>query len=139
MCDRRPAFPSLPAGRVEFRKWAPQTEVDAVQQMDVGLMPLPDTEWTRAKCALKMLCYMSVGLPVVVSPVGAAAEILKLAPAGFAAHDGGGWYDALAALHEDREGAAKMGGVGRGVAVEHYSVTRIAPRLAGIFAEVAGG
>ena len=139
VCDRPPSFPSLPDGQVEFRKWSPETEVDALQHMDVGLMPLPDTEWTRAKCALKMLCYMSVGLPVVVSPVGAAVEILKLAPAGIAAHGPDSWYDALATLYEDREGAAKMGGAGRGVAVEHYSVTRIAPRLAGIFTEVAGG
>jgi glycosyltransferase involved in cell wall biosynthesis len=105
--------------------------------MDVGLMPLPDTDWTRGKCAFKMISYMAVGLPVVVSPVGVNSEILRLGQVGLAAATSDEWYDALSALFADRSLAHAMGAEGRRVVSEHYSVTRNVSRLAEIFREVA--
>ena len=43
---------------------------------NVGLMPLPDTEWARGKCGFKALQYMALGVPPVVSNVGVNAEIV---------------------------------------------------------------
>ncbi len=135
--DQPPRFHALPASRFEFQQWTPETEVDALRRMDVGIMPLQDDEWTRAKCAMKMLCYMSVGLPVVVSPIGVAGEILGRGALGLAASSADEWVQALAALYHDRERAAAMGRVGRGVVDEHYSVRGAATQLAAIFTEVA--
>jgi len=137
VCDRRPRFGRLPAGRVQFQRWSPAVEVDALRRMSVGIMPLQDDEWGRAKCATKMLCAMAVGLPVVVSPVGAAAEILRQGPLGFAAQDPDGWYDSLAQLCADPERRAAMGLAGRRVAVASYSAAETAKRLAAIFGEVS--
>jgi glycosyltransferase involved in cell wall biosynthesis len=134
VCDRRPSFRRVPCERIDFTQWSPSTEVAAVQRMDVGLMPLPDTEWTRAKCSMKMLCYMSVGLPVVVSPVGTAAEILQRGGAGIAARDHDEWRGALEQLYFDRQRGFQMGQDGRRIAVEHYSVGVVVGQLAAIFA-----
>jgi glycosyltransferase involved in cell wall biosynthesis len=138
VCDRPPRFRRLPADRLDFQPWSPSVEVEALRRASVGIMPLADDEWCRAKCATKMLCAMAVGLPVVASPVGAAAEILRQAPLGLAAADGDDWYDSLAALCAAPERRAAMGAAGRRVATASYSVPAVARQLAAIFGEVAG-
>jgi len=135
--DREPSFKRISQSSWSFARWSPEGEVRLVQEMDVGLMPLPDTDWTRGKCAFKMISYMAVGLPVVVSPVGVNSEILGLGQVGLAAATSDEWYDALAALFADRSLARAMGAEGRKVVSEHYSVNRNVSRLAEIFREVA--
>src|SRR6185369_17034762 len=51
---------------VESKGWSAETEVDDLRSFDVGIMPLPDDEWSRGKCGLKALQYMAVGVPTVV-------------------------------------------------------------------------
>jgi hypothetical protein len=70
VCDTEPSFKRIPPRSWRFERWSPEREVSLVQEMDAGLAPLADTEWARGKCALKMLMYMAVGIPVVCSPVG---------------------------------------------------------------------
>lgn len=138
VCDREPAFKKIARERWRFTRWSPESEVRLVQEMDVGLMPLADTEWTRGKCAFKMISYMAVGIPVIVSPVGVNSEVLRQGEVGFAAKTAGEWYDALRALFSDRELALRMGAGGRAVVEEYYSVGKNVFALAGIFREVAG-
>ena len=137
VCNRKPAFTRIPANRWQFSRWSLHREIREVQEMDVGLMPLEDTEWTRGKCSFKMLSYMAVGIPVVVSPVGVNEEILSHGEVGFAARTASDWYEALQRLYQDREMANRMGIVGRTVVEERYSVERNANLLANIFREVA--
>ena len=108
-----------------------------VREMDVGLMPLEDSDIAHGKCGFKMLSYMAVGLPVVVTPVGANTEILAHDELGFAASTPGDWYQALKCLYADRELGARMGSTGRRVAEEHYSVKSNVVKLVEIFREVA--
>jgi hypothetical protein len=138
VCDRRPQFERIPPASWQFVRWSPETEVGPVQGMDAGLMPLADTEWTRGKCAFKMLSYMAAGVPVVASPFGVNEEIFQKARVGFPATTQDDWYAALCKLYKDREAAINMGLEGRRIVEEFYSVKRSAKMLARIFAEVAG-
>jgi len=105
--------------------------------MDVGLMPLPNTEWGRGKCAFKMIAYMAAGIAVVVSPTGVNAEILQQANVGIPAATDNEWYDALEFLFHERQHALILGQAGRELVENSYSVSKNTPLLAGIFQEVA--
>lgn len=139
VCDREPAFKRIRESALRFVRWSPGVEVRLVQEMDVGLMPLPLTEWTRGKCAFKMISYMAVGIPVIVSPVGVNQEILDQADVGLGADTTNEWYDALRVFYEDRELGRTMGAAGRKLVQKKYSVNSNVSLLADIFREVAHG
>jgi glycosyltransferase involved in cell wall biosynthesis len=137
--DRPPEFRRLRAPRVRFTRWSAEREVTAVQEMDVGIMPLEDTEWERGKCSYKMLLYMSCGVPVVVTPVGMNTEVLAHGEVGLGASTKEAWTEALLALAADVEGRRKMGLRGRNVVERHYSLRVVAPRIAQVVRRVAVG
>ena len=137
VCNKEPSFKKIPPHSWRFEQWSPEREVSLVQEMDVGLMPLADTEWARGKGALKMLMYMAVGIPVVCSPVGVNKEVLEQGNVGFSAVTPNDWYEALGLLFDDRGLASRFGATGRKVVVERYSVRKNAIVLAKIFQEVA--
>jgi len=137
VCDRRPQLASLPVDRVDYVPWNPDVEVSALQDLQVGLMPLRETAWTRGKCAFKMLTYMACGVPVVASPVGMNGEVLAMADIGFAARTQDEWVDALDTLLADHDAAQRMGKAGRAVIDSSFSVDVLSARLAGIIRAVA--
>ncbi len=130
MADFAPDLPDLPAERVEFVRWAPDVEVSFLQQLSVGLMPLPDTDWGRGKCAFKMLQYLSCGVAAVVSPVGMGAQVLAMADVGLGAKSEGDWLEALLTLYRDRDRARRLGAQGRVLVEDRFSVAVISAQLA---------
>ncbi len=73
VADRPPRLEGLP---LEFRRWSLEGELECFRDIGIGLMPLDDTPWTRAKCAFKLLQYMALGVPAVVSPVGMNRDVV---------------------------------------------------------------
>lgn len=133
MAERPPNFTKLPPNKVRFVKWSPSAETETLREMDVGLMPLTSTDWTRGKCGFKMLQYMASALPVVVSPVGVNASILAMADVGFAAEQESDWYDVLHHLYENRELGPLMGKTGRMLVERQFSQDVVAQMLADVF------
>ncbi len=133
VADHPPTDLELPPERVEFIRWSEASEANAVQAMDVGIMPLADDAWTRGKCGFKVIQYMACGLPVVASPVGMTAEILARGELGFSAETEQEWVDALVYLYEHREKANHLGAEGRAKFLEHYSRGAATRQLAEIF------
>lgn len=137
ICNHRPRLASLQADRVEFVCWTPSVEVSALQNLQIGLMPLQDTAWTRGKCAFKMLTYMACGVPIVASPVGMNADVLKLGNVGFGPSTQDEWVDALTTLLAEPDAARQMGDAGRAVIEDNFSVQILSARLAEIIRTVA--
>ena len=109
-----------------------------MHSMSVGIMPLADDRWSRGKCAFKMLQYMAVGLPVIVSPVGMNRDVLDKADIGLAAGSPDQWYEALVSLYKDRTLGVELGLEGRKVVEQFYNADIIARELADIFKSLAG-
>lgn len=129
VADRPPVFENLPADKVIFEKWTPQREVDAIREFTLGIMPLYDDLWARGKCSFKMLTYMAVGIPVVVSPVGMNLEILSKGNCGYAPVSLDDWFDAITSLLANEGDRGEMGSVGRHLVETTYSRAVIAPKL----------
>jgi glycosyltransferase involved in cell wall biosynthesis len=137
VADMPPSFQTIPPQRVRFIAWSSEIEAEALRQMDVGLMPLPDNAWTRGKCSFKMLQYMATGIPAIVSPVGMNAGVLAMDSLGLSASTDDDWYDALTYFYVNRDKCREYGLKGRKVAEQHYSQTIISTQLASIFRELA--
>ncbi len=130
VADMPPQLTSLPPHQYEFIRWTPETEVIAIQSMDIGIMPLADTVFARGKCSYKMLLYMACALPVVVSPVGMNREVLLLGAIGYDATSLDEWIDALRELTQDPSLRRQMGNAGRRVVEQYFSLPVITAQLA---------
>jgi glycosyltransferase involved in cell wall biosynthesis len=82
----------------EVVPWSEASEARLLAECDIGLMPLPDNEFTRGKCGLKLIQCMAAGLPVVGSPVGANCDIVCHGREGYLAASPQEWFAALERL-----------------------------------------
>lgn len=137
--DVKPFLGTLPGKQVKYIAWTPENEVSALKDFDVGLMPLPDNEFARGKCSFKMLQYMAVGLPVVVSPVGMNRELLAKGAIGFSASSCNDWFEALVWLYNNQNEGKKMGLNGREIVIREYSQEVVCRKLEAVFRRVANG
>lgn len=129
----------IPPDRLTFTAWTAHNEAQALHDYSVGIMPLGDDRWTRGKCSFKMLQYMAVGLPVIVSPVGMNKEVLEQGEIGLGPTTPQGWYEALEALYHDWDLQRRLGAQGRHVVETYYSAEVAAGQLARIIRRTVGG
>ena len=127
----------LSGTRFEVKGWSYETEVQEMGDFDIGVMPLPDTEWSKGKCSLKLLQYMALGLPSVSSRVGMNCEVVEEGVDGFLANDPEEWVQKLARLIEDPSLREKMGQKAREKVVRRYSLDHTAPLLASVLRKAA--
>jgi glycosyltransferase involved in cell wall biosynthesis len=112
-----------------FLRWNPSQEAEQIAEMDIGLMPLQFDEWCAGKCGIKLLQYMSLGIPTVATPVGVNSEIIQNGENGFLARTDAEWEEALANLVEDRSLRERIGETAHAAVEERYSVRTWFPRL----------
>lgn len=116
--------------RVRSVAWTPEAERSLLARMDVGVMPLPDTPWTRGKCAYKAQQYMAAGIPVIADDVGVSAQVIGDGAAGLLPTGDAAWTEALVTLALDAGLRTTMGREGRARAERDFSATTRAPELA---------
>jgi glycosyltransferase involved in cell wall biosynthesis len=126
----------IPGVEVECRPWSAATEVRDLWDVDVGIMPLPDEPWARGKCGMKAIQYMGIGIPAVVSPVGANREIVQDGVTGFHAATRAEWVERLDLVLGDAELRRRLGGAARESVRALYSAEAQAPRVAEILRQV---
>jgi glycosyltransferase involved in cell wall biosynthesis len=88
----------------------------------IGIMPLPNDEWTKGKCGLKGLQYMALGIPALMSPVGVNTEIVQAGINGFLPATEDEWVADLSTLIENSELRNKIGEAGKQTVANKYSV-----------------
>jgi glycosyltransferase involved in cell wall biosynthesis len=116
--------------------WRKDTEVADLSAMDIGIMPLPDTEWAKGKCGLKGLQYMAVETPTIMSPVGVNTEIIQHGKNGLLASTTDEWVAALRQLIDNAAARKQMGRAGRETVVSQFSVLSERSHYLQLFEEV---
>jgi glycosyltransferase involved in cell wall biosynthesis len=120
----------------EARPFCLSSEISDLRQIDIGLMPMPDTEWTRGKCAFKAVQYMALGAAAVVSPVGASAKLVENGVNGFLATTEEEWYSILRRLILDADLRHRIGQNARETIERRYSVQVWAPQFLNMLEEI---
>ena len=129
-------FPEWPEVRIERVPWSEAAEGAALASADVGVMPLFDDDWTRAKCAFKLLQYMAASLPSVASPVGANREVVLEGQTGHLAGGPEEWTARLREILTSPERAAAMGRAARASVRRRFDRPATVARVTDLLHEV---
>jgi len=119
IADRKP---ELVLPRLLFVPWCKATEIEDLNKIDIGIMPLNDSEWEKGKCGFKALQYMALEIPSVISAVGMNTDLVINGENGFLASTGQEWYNALELLINDKDLRRRIGSSGRARILSDYSV-----------------
>jgi len=119
---------------IEHIPWSAETEATALVRGDIGIAPTPGDRWTLGKCGFKVVQYMAAGLPVIASPIGANAEIVREGETGYLPAAVEQWPAIIARLAGDRELRERLGAAGRARVESHYSIERAADAWAALLA-----
>ena len=111
--------------KLKGEKWQNKKEVALFNSFDIGVMPLPNDEWTKGKCGMKGLLYMSVGIPAVMSNIGMNKEIINHGENGFLPVGHQQWVDVLSNLIENDKLRKEIGQNGRKTVIDRYSKKKV--------------
>ncbi len=114
--------PDFDVHYMRFLPWRKPTEIEDLNQLDIGIMPLTDDIWSQGKCGFKLLQYMAIKKPIIASPIGVNEKILTESQAGFSAETAKDWQLAIKNLLSDTELRNDLGENGRAFIKEKYSV-----------------
>lgn len=120
----------------ELKKWTLKDEINWLRTFQVGIMPLTDDKWSRGKAGYKLLQYMSMGIPPVVSAVGFNKEIIRDGVNGFLAETSDEWLRKLSLLIENKDLRKEMGERARLTIEKDYSLNKATGKLIKILEKI---
>lgn len=116
-----------------YMAWNKTTEIHDLLSFDIGVMPLPNDEWSQGKCGFKILQYMALQIPAVASPVGVNTEIIKDGISGFLCAQKDEWINKLIQLIKNEPLRNELGRAGGEVVQKRYSVLSNARNFLSLF------
>jgi glycosyltransferase involved in cell wall biosynthesis len=128
---------TIPNVNVESVPWTLAREVDYFRDLDVGLYPLFEGVPAQAKFGFKLHQYMSVGVPAVISDVGANRQLVRHGENAFLAATPGDWKEALSALIRSPELRHRVGAAARASLAESYSLEATSRVMAEVLRQAA--
>jgi glycosyltransferase involved in cell wall biosynthesis len=110
-----------------------------VAGLDVGLMPLTPTRFSRGKCGFKLLQYMAAGVPAIATPTEANRHILADGRCGILAETPAEWAAALHGLAGDAGWYRALAAAGAARVRREYSLQVWAPRVVDLLTAFVAG
>jgi glycosyltransferase involved in cell wall biosynthesis len=115
--------------RYTAQKWKAETEVEDLRRMQIGLVPLPESEWNKRKFIMKTAQYMALGIVPVGTPMASNPEVIRHGENGFLAATDEEWIKYLTILIEDGKLRNKMSAAAAKDAKEKYSLEANMPKV----------
>jgi L-malate glycosyltransferase len=116
----------LPGVDLTVVRWDAEREVSDLQELDIGVYPLPVNDWVMGKSGLKAIQYMAFALPVVATEVGTTPMLIRHGENGLLVRTDEEWLTALESLIRDPELRRRLGTAARTSAVANYSTRAVA-------------
>jgi glycosyltransferase involved in cell wall biosynthesis len=114
---------------VDRRRWHPRTALADAASFDVGLVPLADTPFERAKFPFKLLQYQALGVPSVCARVGAAATLVEEGHTALLAESPEEWRTQLERIIRDTPLRRALRATALATIEQRYTIERVEPLL----------
>jgi glycosyltransferase involved in cell wall biosynthesis len=134
ICSKFPDWDDVKLDRVG---WSAENEVHGLRTADIGVMPLADDEWTRGKCAFKLLQYAAAALPCVATDIGANRDAVLDGVTGYLVTSSDDWERALSTLLESEDRRTMFGLAGRKHVESKFDVEVVSRRTAQLLVDLA--
>jgi glycosyltransferase involved in cell wall biosynthesis len=121
------------------KPWKLEEENEDLISFDIGLMPLHDDLWSRGKCGLKIIQYLSVGVPAVCTPIGINCDIIRNGYNGFWAATHQEWVDRITILIQNSDLRERMGLNGISKVEKEYSLSVTTEKFLKVLQDLCGG
>lgn len=110
-------------------EWSSENEKHYLSISDVGLMPLPNENWSKGKCGGKARTYMASGVVPIVTNIGYNRQLIKNRERGFLCNNSEDWYDAMLELHNYPSLIEKIRQTNYGYVEKYFDRRKIATTL----------
>ncbi|KZX51243.1 hypothetical protein A3709_10455 [Halioglobus sp. HI00S01] len=119
-----------------LRDWSLTGEVDALAEIDIGLMPLPSEDWALGKSGGKARTYMAAGVVPICSAIGYNNELVVQGETGCLCSSEEEWYSTIAELVQSPGRREKMSASARNYVIENFSVEDKASQMNRLFSDL---
>lgn len=109
----------------EYVPWNEHTVIEEILECDAGIIPWPEMDQAvRLKSANRLMLFMSLGLPVIASPVPSYLPIVRQGENGFIADGTHEWMEYIQLLLDEPARRQGIGSAARNDVVERFSKDR---------------
>ncbi len=128
---------SSPILKINNIPWQAETEASELNQADIGIAPMLDNNWTKGKCALKVLQYMASGLPVISSHSGVNAEVIQDQVTGYLLKKNEDWPELIIALQHKKSLLQQMGQHGKLFVNNEFSTPAVYQKILAVLTQLS--
>jgi glycosyltransferase involved in cell wall biosynthesis len=116
-------------------QWNADEEINQLHNFDIGLYPLPNSNWVSGKSGLKALQYMAMSIPPVCTAVGNVINFIDDDKNGILIYNQEDWLHNLRLLIDDVEKRERIGRNARIKFMQDFSQEAIFEKYLDIISE----
>lgn len=94
---------------IDFIRWSEKFEIENILRMDIGIMPLENTDEQKGKSAFKLIQYMGLGIVSMATALTVNSEIIDEGENGFLVPADADWIPYFEKVFQSRNQFAEIG------------------------------
>ncbi len=106
---------------IKFKKWSLNDEINAIREIDIGLMPLDNSDQSKGKGGFKLIQYMGMGVASVASNITVNKRIADNTKNSFLVESEDDWFNVLKKIMQCKYDLSEIGGEARKKILKAYT------------------